>query len=823
MIHVRGRERTAAGRLDMRSRMRQMTLVLTLCLVGILGSASMALAAAPTVTSISPNNGPAAGGTSVAVKGTGFIAGSTVKFAGSAPGSVTINSETSIIAVSPAGNGLANIAVTNSNGTSASTPADQFAYDPAPSGPWLGLNGNSTGAYLGSIGDFTPHSIVYDRGGGSEASGNGIEWSAGELPKTGDDLEKSISAGMIPIITIEYAGYGLHEFGEADPNFPTGTKITTYVEGFVKSAKAIREAYPGKRILFEPINEPWDYTEPGYNGAEYANVIAKLLPEAQAAGIPLGNVYVAAYGRHWVSKMYEAQAKLKTEIEGWYFHPYGLSSGTAEENGQGIQSLPNVQAEMTSGQNNIIVSEVGYWAHDVNGGESKGGPSSVWAENSTQAAQWLTETLDNALSYRQAGWLKALLVYSRNDGGWAMELSGSTLTKQGEALDNFTNAYGSALWWVQPTPNPTEATHSAMSGVSCTSSSACTAVGGSYKEGVFFERTSEVALAEVWNGSSWSLQSVPSPTGAKGIVLSGVSCASSSACTAVGNDDNSSGTQVTLAERWNGTSWLVQTTSSPAEATDSVLSGVSCTSSTACVAVGGSDKEGHGFGGESTSSALAEVWNGSSWSLQSVPSPTGAKGIVLSGVSCASSSACTAVGNYNNSSGIQVTLAEVWNGSSWSVQATPNPTGVTSSVLSGVSCTSSSACTAVGNGYTGGFPSSTDSSLVEVWNGTSWSVQATPNPTGVTSSVLSGVSCASPAACSAVGSYVNSLGSEVTLAEVWNGTSWSVQLTPNPSEAKATALSGVSCTSAILCTAVGDYSHVVAFVNTVSTLAKSYH
>jgi hypothetical protein len=530
-------------------RMRQMALVLMLCLVGILGPTGVALAAAPTVTSISSNNGPAAGGTSVTIKGTGFISGSTVKFAGSAAGSVTISSETSIIASSPAGSELANIAVTNSNGTSASTPADQFAYDPAPSGPWLGLNGNSTGAYLGSIGDFTAHNVVYDRGGGSEASGNGIEWSAGELPKAGDDLEKSINAGMIPIVTIEYAGYGSHEFGEADPNFPTGTKITTYVEGFVKSAKAIREAYPGKQILFEPINEPWGYTEPGYNGAEYANVIAKLLPEVQAASIPLGNVYVAAYGRHWVSKMYEAQSKLKTEIEGWYFHPYGPPNGTAEENGQGIQSLPNVQAEMTSGQNNIIVSEIGYWTHDVNGGESKGGPSSVWAENSTQAAQWLTETLDNALPYRQAGWLKALLVYSRNDGGWAMELPGSALTKQGEALDNFANVYGSALWWIQPTPNPTEATHSVLSSVSCPTSSACTAV-GSYVN----SSGSEVTLAEIWNGTSWSVQSTPNPSQATATALSSVSCISATLCTAVGDYSHVVGlltTVSTLAESYH--------------------------------------------------------------------------------------------------------------------------------------------------------------------------------------------------------------------------------------------------------------------------------
>jgi hypothetical protein len=794
-----------------------MTLVGACSLVGVLGGSAAAQAAAPTVTSISPNNGPAAGGTSVTIKGTGFtFFSSTVKFAGVAAGSVTVNSETSITASSPAGSGLVNVTVTTPNGTSASPPADQFAYDPAPSGPWLGLNGNSTGAYLGSIGDFTAHSIVYDRGGGSEAGGKGIEWSAGELPKAGDDLEKSINAGMIPIVTIEYEGYGSHKFGEADPNFPTGTKITTYVEGFVKSAKAIREAYPSKQILFEPINEPWGYTEPGYNGAEYANVIAKLLPEAQTAGIPLGNIYVAAYGRHWVSKMYEAQSKLKTEIEGWYFHPYGPPSGTAEENGQGIQSLPNVQAEMTSGQNNIIVSEIGYWTPDVNEGESKGGPSSVWAENSTQAAQWLTEMLGNALPYRQAGWLRALLVYSRNDGGWAMELPGSVLTKQGEAFDNFANVYGLAFWWVQSTPNPTEATHSTLGDVSCPTSSACVTV-GRYTTGTI--PSSPHAFAEVWNGS-WAMQPVSNPTGATASVLSGVSCTASSACIAVGSYVNSSGVSVTLAETWNGSSWSVQSTPNPTGATASVLSGVSCTSSSACIAVG----EYHYTTGLSSSThAFAEVWNGSSWSVQSTPNPTEAKGSFLNSVSCTSSSVCTAVGGYVNSAGSEVTLAEVWNGSSWSVQSTSNPTEAKGSFLNSVSCTSSSACIAVGEYKYGSALSSSTHAFAEVWNGSSWSVQSTPNPTGATWSVLGDVSCTSSSACSAVGSYHNSSGSEVTLAEIWNGSSWSAQSTPNPSEATATALSGVSCTSATLCTAVGDYSHVVAFLNTVSTLAESYH
>ena len=60
----------------------------------------------------------------------------------------------------------------------------------------------------------------------------------------------------------------------------------------------------------------------------------------------------------------------------------------------------------------------------------------------------------------------------------------------------------------------------------------------------------------------------------------------------------------------------------------------------------------------------------------------------LSGVSCVSTSACTAVGHYTNKAGDEVTLAERWDGTSWAIQTTPNPTGAIGSELSGVSCVS---------------------------------------------------------------------------------------------------------------------------------------
>jgi len=253
---------------------------------------------------------------------------------------------------------------------------------------------------------------------------------------------------MVPISPIEYRGYE-GPYG-SEPRFPTeahgSSTLKQYVQGFVKTASAILAAYPGRRILFEPINEPWFATTPRFMGARYADIIAKLLPAARAAGIPLNSIYVAATGRHWISQMYTARPSLQREIQGWYFHPYGPASGSSEENSEGIQSLPAVQAEMTSGQNNIIISEVGFCALDVNRGEHCGGP---YFANASAAAEQLTEALDNAVPYHEAGWLRALLVYSRNDGGWAMQLPHGRLTASGEALEAFADTQNRPLHFLR--------------------------------------------------------------------------------------------------------------------------------------------------------------------------------------------------------------------------------------------------------------------------------------------------------------------------------------------------------------------------------------
>jgi hypothetical protein len=99
---------------------------------GQTGSASVTymVAAPPTVTSVSPTTGPAAGGTSVTITGTNFTAVTAVKFGSANATSFKVNSESSITAVSPAGTGTVDVTVTTPGGTSATSAADQFTYGP---------------------------------------------------------------------------------------------------------------------------------------------------------------------------------------------------------------------------------------------------------------------------------------------------------------------------------------------------------------------------------------------------------------------------------------------------------------------------------------------------------------------------------------------------------------------------------------------------------------------------------------------------------------------------------------------------------------------
>jgi hypothetical protein len=333
--------------------------------------------------------------------------------------------------------------------------------------------------------------------------------------------------------------------------------------------------------------------------------------------------------------------------------------------------------------------------------------------------------------------------------------------------------------------SPSRGIQSSLQAVSCTSSTSCVAV-GSYATGLGYDRT----LVENWNGSTWTIVSSRNQ-GTGGNVLDGVSCTSSTRCVAVGSYISASNGLQTLAERWNGSAWSI--TASPnmtagVSAFDG-LNAVSCTSPTSCVAVGD-----YYYTATGEYQTLVESWNGLTWTIVSSPNQSNTYNL-LDGVSCTSSTSCVAVGSYQPN---DQTLIESWNGSTWSIVASPNQG--TESDLSAVSCTSSTRCVAVGRySY-----SSATQTLVESWNGSTWTVVASPDHSGY--NTLSAVSCISSTSCVAVGwYYINPPSPNQTLVETWNGTAWTIVASPNKGTQSNDLNGGVSCTSSTRCVAVGWY------------------
>ena len=329
---------------------------------------------------------------------------------------------------------------------------------------------------------------------------------------------------------------------------------------------------------------------------------------------------------------------------------------------------------------------------------------------------------------------------------------------------------------VLPTPNPPGSTASLLGAVSCPSAVSCTAVGA-----YFIGGGTELTLAEHWNGSAWVIQSTPNPAAASRSLLRGVSCTSASACVAVGTEVTRAGQILPLAERWNGSSWslIPPVPGGP-------LAAVSCSSASACTAVGG------------LGSPLAERWNGSTWTIQPIASLSGATSTALNAVSCPSASSCLAVGHWVNG-GHAFALAERWNGSSWFFELPPNQSSSFND-LSAVSCAAATACSAVGT-FTDPITGLTKT-LGEFSRGiASWTLTSTPDP-GQTHSFLDGVSCATTTSCTAIGDFDDIKGIETTLGAFGTGTSWFFGATPTiPFE--NTFGRGISCPTATECVLVG--------------------
>ena len=121
--------------------------------------------APPVVTGISPGTGPAAGGTKVTITGTGFTGATHVTFGAAAPArSYTVNSATSITAITPPGHRTQDVRVSTPYGVSAADQADKFTYQTvtvSPGGTYLGYHAAPLYSWVHiAVAGFPPHSAV---------------------------------------------------------------------------------------------------------------------------------------------------------------------------------------------------------------------------------------------------------------------------------------------------------------------------------------------------------------------------------------------------------------------------------------------------------------------------------------------------------------------------------------------------------------------------------------------------------------------------------------------------------------------------------------
>jgi hypothetical protein len=383
--------------------------------------------------------------------------------------------------------------------------------------------------------------------------------------------------------------------------------------------------------------------------------------------------------------------------------------------------------------------------------------------------------------------------------------------------------------------SPPSPTANQLNGVAAVSATDVWAV-GSYEVPSGSSQIAQT-LIEHYDGSTWSIVPSPDALASNGQattnVLEAVSADSASDVWAVGYymNLNSFGNLVaqTLIEHYDGSTWSI--VPSPDEPTSNSnpneLLAVDAIASNDIWAVGT-------WRNGSTDETLAIHFDGTAWSVASTPDPSTA-GNVLDGVSASGANDVWAVGYENAGSGaspLYQTLAIHFDGTAWSLVATPDQPGSggaeTSNVLAAIVEISSSDVVAVGTYNAGTSSAPLEQTLVEAYNGTGWSVVASPNatigsPPTPTANTLLAVAATASNDVVAVGWYESQAGTTLvaqTLIEAYDGTGWSIMASPNTSASSPNTLAGIAAVSASDLWAVGSATTTVNGTSVEQTLVE---
>jgi hypothetical protein len=296
-----------------------------------------------------------------------------------------------------------------------------------------------------------------------------------------------------------------------------------------------------------------------------------------------------------------------------------------------------------------------------------------------------------------------------------------------------------------------------------------------------------------------------------------VSCGSAKSCLAVSENADNAGDTTPAADFWNGTTWRPVTVPLPKGAGGGV-NGVSCKQAS-CLVIGY-------YSSDSGFYPLALRWNGKLLAtVAAPPMPAGAGDATLGDVSCAAVASCVMIGSATTSAGAW-TVIDTWNGATWTMRAFALPAGLAEILYNGISCVSAEHCVAGGMSYS---KSVAIEPVLALWNGRGVTLVTAPTPKkGPGLAVISDVACVSTTSCVASGigglSLSLSASSSYGFTDVLTGTTWKAAAIEWPKGSASSGLLAVSCESARNCVTVGgdDITNVNA-ANSGDAAAVSYN
>ena len=331
-------------------------------------------------------------------------------------------------------------------------------------------------------------------------------------------------------------------------------------------------------------------------------------------------------------------------------------------------------------------------------------------------------------------------------------------------------------WEIVASANANAGADNFINGLTCVSSTACWAVGSAHTH----------PLIERYDGTHWSVAAAPATASG---ALDAVTCVAADDCWAVGYSPNLDVGPHTLVERWDGSAWSIVVAPNPGSF--SVLNDVQCISAADCWAAGQFD-----------TSVLTEHWDGASWTVVAAPDP-GVNGDAVNALSCSSTSSCWAVGLQVDADSHAQTLVELWDGTAWHVVPSPN-VSATVNLLFDVTCVTATDCWAVGLADSS---SGLNQTLAEHWDGSSWSVVPTADVGATQSDSLLSVQCPASNDCWAVSYYYDPAAQlDQTLIERWDGSAWTIAGSPDSSSSEVNAFFTIACVSAVDCWTAGTYA-----------------